>query len=49
VKIGEFVNAHKIQFVASILRDKLPSELNDEQSFVLKLSQSDKLFKIENS
>jgi uncharacterized protein YydD (DUF2326 family) len=47
VKIGEFVNAHKIQFIASILRDKLPNELNDEQYFTLKLSQSNKLFKIE--
>ncbi|GHT20055.1 hypothetical protein AGMMS4957_05830 [Bacteroidia bacterium] len=48
VKIGEFVNSHKIQFVASILSDKLPDELKDEQHFVLKLSQSKKLFKIEN-
>jgi uncharacterized protein YydD (DUF2326 family) len=47
VQIGDLVNAHKIQFVASILRDKLPEELNDEKYFILTLSQSDKLFKIE--
>jgi uncharacterized protein YydD (DUF2326 family) len=48
VKIAEFVNSNNIQFVASILRDKLPPELNNEEFFVLELSQSDKLFKIEN-
>ncbi|AKA25003.1 DUF2326 domain-containing protein [Pseudomonas chlororaphis] len=36
-----------VQFVASILRDKLPTELNQEKYFVVKLSQEDKLFKIE--
>lgn len=36
-----------VQFVASILRDKLPAELNQEKYFVVKLSQDDKLFKIE--
>lgn len=36
---------HKgIQFVASILKDKLPEELNREEYFVVKLSQGDKLF-----
>ncbi|KAA6331373.1 hypothetical protein EZS27_020006 [termite gut metagenome] len=48
VKIAEFVNTSNIQFVASILKDKLPNELNNESFFVLKLSQSDKLFRIEN-
>jgi hypothetical protein len=37
-----------IQFVASILKDKLPPELNQEEYFVVKLSQDDKLFRIEN-
>lgn len=36
-----------VQFVASILRDKLPAELNQEKFFVVKLSQDNKLFKIE--
>jgi uncharacterized protein YydD (DUF2326 family) len=49
VKISEFVNLNKIQFVASMLRDKLPAELNNTEYFVLELSQSDKLFRIENN
>lgn len=48
VKIADFVNKNNIQFVASILKDKLPDELNDEKYFVVKLSQSDKLFRVEN-
>ena len=46
VKISEFVNRNNIQFVASILKDKLPEEINKEEYFVVKLSQSDKLFRI---
>jgi hypothetical protein len=42
------VNKNNIQFVASILKDKLPDELNHEKYFILKLSQKDKLFRIEN-
>lgn len=49
VKIAELVNKSNIQFVASILKDKLPEELNDENYFILKLSQDDKLFKIESN
>jgi uncharacterized protein YydD (DUF2326 family) len=49
VKIADFVNEHDIQFVASILKDKLPPELDDEDYFVVKLSQADKLFRIENT
>ena len=48
VKIAELVNRNNIQFVASILKDKLPEELNCEDFFILKLSQNDKLFRIEN-
>lgn len=49
VRIARLVERKKqhIQFVASILRDKLPTELNNESNIVLKLSQSDKLFRIE--
>jgi uncharacterized protein YydD (DUF2326 family) len=47
-KIAEIVNKNNIQFVASILKDKLPIELNKEEYFILKLSQNDKLFRIEN-
>lgn len=50
VKIAELVNRERrhVQFVASILRDKLPKELNQEGYFVVRLSQSEKLFRIES-
>lgn len=48
LKIAELVNENGIQFVASILKDKLPEELNQEKYFTVRLSQSDKLFRIEN-
>lgn len=50
IKIADLANRerHHVQFVASILRDKLPKELNQEGYFVLRLSQSDKLFRIES-
>ncbi len=48
LKIAGLVNSKKIQFVISILKDKLPEELNQENYFVIKLSQRDKLFKIES-
>lgn len=47
VKIAEFANKNNIQFVASILKDKLPQEINKEHFFVIKLSEKDKLFRIE--
>lgn len=48
-RIGRLVEreADQIQFVASILRDKLPPGLDWEEHFVVKLSQNDKLFRIE--
>lgn len=50
-KIAELVQSKKdhVQFVASILKDKLPTALNKEEYFVVKLSQEDKLFRIENT
>ena len=48
VKITNYVNTNNIQFVASILKDKLPPELIKEEFFTVKLSQLDKLFRIEN-
>lgn len=48
VKIAEFVNKNNIQFVASILKDKLPDELNNSEYFILELSENNKLFRIEN-
>ena len=47
LRIANLVNANGIQFVASILKDKLPEELNKDEYIVLKLSQEDKLFRIE--
>lgn len=47
LKIARLVNKRGIQFVASILKDKLPDELNKEEYIVVKLSQHDKLFRIE--
>ncbi len=46
LKIAQLVNSKGIQFVASILKDKLPEELNREEFFVVKLSQGEKLFRI---
>jgi uncharacterized protein YydD (DUF2326 family) len=48
LKIAKLVDSKGIQFVASILKDKLPEELNREEYFIVKLSQTDKLFRIEN-
>lgn len=48
VRIAHFVNAKGIQFVSSILKDKLPPELNKDEYVVVKLSQKDKLFRIES-
>lgn len=47
VKIASLVNTKQIQFIASILKDKLPDELNKDEYMVVKLSQEDKLFRIE--
>lgn len=48
-RIGRLVErkSDQVQFVASILRDKLPVGLDKEEYFVVKLSQTDKLFRIE--
>lgn len=48
LQIGALSSEHiEIQYIASILRDKLPTELNKEQNIILKLSQHSKLFRIE--
>ncbi len=47
VKIADVVNGAGIQFVASILQDKLPEELNHSEYFIVELSEDSKLFKIE--
>lgn len=47
IGIAKIVDEAGIQFVASILKDKLPEQLNDEKLFIVELSQDSKLFKIE--
>lgn len=48
VKLANIANRENIQFVASILEDKLPIELKRDEYYVVKLSQGKKLFRIEN-
>lgn len=48
IKIADLTNKSNIQFVASILKDKLPKELNEQEYFILELSEDNKLFRIEN-
>ena len=47
LKVAEYIENKNIQLVISILKDKLPKELNSEDNIILKLSQDDKLFRIE--
>jgi len=47
LRIADLVNKKGIQFVTSILRDKLPEGLNKDEYVILKLSQENKLFRIE--
>lgn len=47
-KVSKFAKENKIQLVFSILKDKLPTELNSNEHIVLRLSDQEKLFKIEN-
>ncbi len=47
VKIADLANKNEIQFVASILKDKLPDELNIVEYFIVELSEDNKLFQIE--
>jgi uncharacterized protein YydD (DUF2326 family) len=49
VQVANYLDGRNIQFVASILKDKLPEELNKDEYFAVKLSQNNKLFRIENS
>lgn len=49
VNIARLVQEKRIQFVASILRDKLPPELDDEKYFVVRLSQADKALRVERT
>lgn len=48
-KVSKYAKDQKIQLVFSILKDKLPKELNDDEHIVLSLSDQDKLFRIEQN
>ncbi|QTH41658.1 DUF2326 domain-containing protein [Cohnella sp. LGH] len=48
IKVTKYIKGKNIQLIFSILKDKLPKELNSDDYIVLRLSQQDKLFKIEN-
>lgn len=46
-KFAEAVNKYNVQFVCSMLYDKLPSGLRKDEHVVVRLSQDSKLFRIE--
>ncbi|KAB2490071.1 DUF2326 domain-containing protein [Priestia endophytica] len=48
IKVSEFIKDKNIQLIFSILKDKLPDSLDKEENIILRLSQKDKLFRIEN-
>lgn len=48
-KVAEFVKKHDVQLIIPILKDKLPESLLTKENIVLELSQTDKLFRIENT
>lgn len=47
LKVSDFVIKKDIQLVISILKDKLPEDLLGKANIIVELSQTDKLFKIE--
>lgn len=47
VKLLDYSKYNNCQIVFSMLRDKLPQQLNDKKYIVVELSQDEKLFKIE--
>lgn len=49
IKVAEYVKNKNMQLVISILKDKLPEEALDTAHIVVKLSQNDRLFRIEQN
>ncbi|WP_257208569.1 DUF2326 domain-containing protein [Bacillus toyonensis] len=47
IKVKDFIKDKNVQLIFSILEDKLPTELNNEKNIIIRLSQKEKLFKIE--
>lgn len=46
IGIAKIVEENDVQFIAPILKDKLPDEMDNEKFYILHLSQHDKLFRI---
>jgi uncharacterized protein YydD (DUF2326 family) len=46
LNVNKYIEDKNIQLVVSILEDKLPEELKSDKKIVLRLSQTDKLFRI---
>lgn len=49
IKVAEYVRNKNMQLVISILKDKLPEQALDTAHIVVKLSQNDRLFRIEQN
>ena len=47
VNVMDYVSDKNVQFVASILKDKLPDKLRKEEFYVIELSQDNKLLRID--
>lgn len=47
VNVMDYVSDKNVQFVASILKDKLPDKLRKEEFYLIELSQDNKLLRIE--
>ena len=47
LKVADFVKKNNIQLIISILKDKLPENLDDKSNIIIELSQNKKLFRIE--
>ncbi|MEF3087882.1 DUF2326 domain-containing protein [Bacillus altitudinis] len=47
LKVNDFAWKNDIQLIFSILKDKIPEEINNDKHIVLSLSEKDKLFRIE--
>ena len=46
LKLAEIANRENVQFVASMLKDKLPDQMKKNEYYVVELSETDKLFRI---
>lgn len=49
LEVANFLEERNIQLVFSILKEKVPQELNNDKNIILRLSEEDKLFRIEKN